>query len=350
MKYSTPVTGFNDIPDSTDGLLTTLYLPYFIGPTKAIDKCTFTCNGYTSSACWKTGTESCNVLDLRSYSVHIPQITSLPPNMSKSDGKMLKTGKYFNLDFCNICKLVATETAYLGAEVFFNAPLASVAWGSVQNPGQLVKAHNLKLADGPRMYIVAGLQKVLGNKQTLVTAGRAKGPGADPFNPPAAAHAPSLFPIPPLHNGIASDAVAPKEDRSSPSISLLPVRSKPNDKTDAANSLENKPINAFHAILSSGRPPPGAEGVLDDEQDELMKCRDWRLDERTGHSAPMNSASICCMILYKTTDNATVNDASCVKALHYVGGDALWDVESAIAKWATPPGTTLDIEAMKLSQ
>lgn len=329
MKYASSATGFNAVPDETDDLLTTLYLPYFIGPKKAIGtKCTFTCmDGYDDAACWATGSDSCNVLDVSWGKVEVEQITTnLPSDLSDSDEDLLISGKNYNLTLRKVCKVVANPEAYLGAEIFFNVALpAPATLTSVTNPGKLVKAHKLKIAQGPRIYIIAGLQEVIGGKQ--VTEPREKTAGdPDPFEAPLPEHA---------------------IDPSTP----LPVRSKLDTRTATGNGPAGNPSNASDRVPLSGKPPPGVEEILDEDETDLDNARNSNPSWRTGKSVPMNAASLCCIVLYRTDDSATAKDGDCFKALHYFGGDALWDVETAIANWAVPSGADpLNIEALKLSQ
>ncbi|KAL9034793.1 MAG: hypothetical protein Q9214_006885, partial [Letrouitia sp. 1 TL-2023] len=66
--------------------------------------------------------------------------------------------------FFDLCKLVANYQDYVGAEVFLNKALpAGITYDKIKNPGQLIKAHTLRSAMGPRLFIVAGDQVILGD-------------------------------------------------------------------------------------------------------------------------------------------------------------------------------------------
>ena len=88
--------------------------------------------------------------------------------------------KFFR--FFDVCKLVAVYQDYLGVDVFFNQTLpAGTSYTTIKNPGQLVKAQSLTAAMGPRMYIVAGDQVILGNTP-LAQSATAAAPTAPPKN------------------------------------------------------------------------------------------------------------------------------------------------------------------------
>ncbi len=82
---------------------------------------------------------------------------------------------------------------------------------------------------------------------------------------------------------------------------------------------------------------------------------DYHKDSTKRHkSVPMNQPSIVCMLLSTDKDRA-------VDAFHFLGGDALWDVEASVADWLVPltdgdgkavkvDRWTADIPLMKASQ
>ena len=64
--------------------------------------------------------------------------------------------------FFDLCKVVAWYGDYLGVEVFSGESLPSgTSYRDITNPGKLIKAHGSSM--GPRMYIVAGDQVIIGN-------------------------------------------------------------------------------------------------------------------------------------------------------------------------------------------
>ena len=81
-------------------------------------------------------------------------------------GKPIKKG----FKFFDVCRVIADCRDYLGVDVFFNKALPAGIYGSIKNPGQLIKAHGLTMSSGPRMYIVAGDQVILGNTPLAASA------------------------------------------------------------------------------------------------------------------------------------------------------------------------------------
>ncbi|KAL8792181.1 MAG: hypothetical protein Q9195_005203 [Heterodermia aff. obscurata] len=66
--------------------------------------------------------------------------------------------------FFDLCNVVAWYGDYLGVEVFYGKSLPSgTSYTDITNPGKLIKAHGLSSNMGPRMYIVAGDQVIIGN-------------------------------------------------------------------------------------------------------------------------------------------------------------------------------------------
>ena len=86
--------------------------------------------------------------------------------------------------FFDLCKLVAYYEDYLGVEVFYGKTLPAGTYKSIRNPGQLIKAHNLTSSVGPRMYIVAGDQVILGGTP-LAASNTVAAPVPKPKTPPA---------------------------------------------------------------------------------------------------------------------------------------------------------------------
>jgi hypothetical protein len=118
------------------------------------------------------------------------------------------------------------------------------------------------------------------------------------------------------------------------------------------NRSANIPI---HETTEAARPPKARHGpqvvsfVVDEPgaKGGILGSRDWAPSKRNANSFARNASSICCMVLSKTTDT---DENKAFKALHYFGGDALWDTEAGIALWASADGTPIEIEAMKMSQ
>ena len=156
-------------------LLTTFYVPYDTAAaakkgglgskesdTKAKDESvqgsrnTFICNrgGYYTNG----GANTLGTLAFYEYKI--------------GSAKIRKKGfKFFDL-----CKVVAWYGDYLGVEVFSGKTLpAGTSYTDIVNPGKLIKAHGLSSNMGPRMFIVAGDQVIIGNT-ALASANTAAAP------------------------------------------------------------------------------------------------------------------------------------------------------------------------------
>jgi hypothetical protein len=179
--------------------------------------------------------------------------------------------------FLRACKLVAHFDGYLGTELLTGAPLP-VPQANITNPLVLLQAHNVNVGDGPRIFIVAGCQRLIG---------------------------------PAVGRAVASTAPAP-------------------DPLSRHSIVMHRGVNK---VIDESIPGP----LVDDTK-------------RRG-SKPMNSPSICCVMLTRRTTTAFA-------LKHYFAGDALWDMEALIAAWlsAPPAPLTFPLPArlttpfMKLSQ
>jgi hypothetical protein len=338
MKYTSVVPGLANPPNSTDELLTTLYAPYVTTAKKIYTG--FICrDGYDDSKCWKTPS---NVLGW-DCDVKVSQINNLP----KGAKNALETGGLRTFQFENVCKVVASPPEYLGVDVFFNQALQAGDWANVQNPGLLIKKQGLKLADGPRMYIVAGLQVVLGNKQTAVIDASTAGSKTDPVSGQTVAR---VVQLPQFQTG--PGILHSHADASNIGTAELALPTKPVATSNDMSRLRQPENTSSANIVLPLHGRHGSERILDEpgkgpDPGSILSSRSWTPAERNNDSFAKNTASICCMVLSSTNDT---DNAKAFKALHYLGGDALWDTETAIALWASPDNTTLDIEAMKMSQ
>jgi len=183
--------------------------------------------------------------------------------------------------FLRACRLIANSENYLGAELLKNMPAPAAGWPggipTVANPTALLGAYGITVADGPRIFIVAGAQRLIN---------------------------PALLPA------VAATAAPPNV------ASRLVVPRKRGGK-----------------VVDSRVPGPWV-GIFDDTR-------------RTG-SIPMNSPSICCVML------TAIQGGGGFKLKHYFAGDALWDMEAAVAAWlqagAPAPAPPLNTPFMKLSQ
>ena len=191
----------------------------------------------------------------------------------------------------DLCRLVGQYPEYLANEVFYGKSLTSNNWQNIQNPGQLIKLHGLTASNGPRMYIVAGDQVVIGNTALAKTATVASGaPGTT-----------------------TSDGV-----------------------TKSKAAFFRGPIVR---IVDEHNPAVGTR---------IAGAREQK-------SEPQNTPSICCVILSSTVDDPSSIDATregtSWRLWHYMAGDALWDVEGAVSNWLKQaPGSDPSTTFMKVSQ
>ncbi|KAF2737785.1 hypothetical protein EJ04DRAFT_86896 [Polyplosphaeria fusca] len=189
---------------------------------------------------------------------------------------------------------------YLGAEVFMGGPFADKTLQStIKNPAALLKAHidarMLKLGDGPRMFILASDQWIIGET---------------PLKTPADTFAAAV-----ARKRIAASN-APATEKESAGLAFRPRR---------------KVIDA--TMLADGR----------------------RYPTRNETSHNKNSASIVCMIIEATGDNSD-DGRNSFRIHHFLGGDSLWDVEGGLVAWlknnldrASPKNWSCKSECMKLS-
>ena len=149
--------------------------------------------------------------------------------------------KFFR--FAAACQLVAHYEGYLGAELFTNTLLSSRPLPNtpalMTSPLQLVQAHGIAVGDGPRLFIVAGAQVIIGNTPLAV---RAAGP-------------------------IVTNA--------------LSRRRRPTPQAKMVDEKRRIPPHQVKIVDENINPAPPMDVT------------------RTG-SIPKNSPSICCMILTRT--------------------------------------------------
>jgi hypothetical protein len=145
--------------------------------------------------------------------------------------------------FAAACQLVAHYEGYLGAELFTNTLLSSRPTPNTPNsmttPLQLIEKHGIAVGDGPRLFIVAGAQVVIGNTPLAV---RAAGP-------------------------IVTNAL----------------------------SRRRRPTPQAKMVDAKRRIPPHQVKIVDEHINEVPLVD----VTRTG-SIPKNSPSICCIILTRT--------------------------------------------------
>ncbi|KAL8672156.1 MAG: hypothetical protein Q9168_003379, partial [Polycauliona sp. 1 TL-2023] len=199
-----------------------------------------------------------------------------------------------SFNFLDTCNLVAFYDDYLGVEVFYNKALpADTSWTTITNPGLLVKAHVLRPSSGPRMFIVAGDQTILGNTPL------AQATTLDVPTPPPT--------TPIVHNNAKSSQLS------------------------------------LHPIMR----------VVDEAKSTALGHRQT-YKFRKG-SEQMNCPSIACLVISSTMEApeamTAAQEGRSWRLWHYMAGDALWDVEGAIAAWLkAAPGSDPRATFMKLSQ
>ncbi|KAL9607824.1 MAG: hypothetical protein Q9167_007297 [Letrouitia subvulpina] len=192
-------------------------------------------------------------------------------------GKPVQKGfKFFDL-----CKLVANYDDYLGVEVFLNKALPSgITYDTIKNPGQLIKAHTLTSTMGPRLFIVAGDQVIMGDT-------------------PLATSATVAAPLPP------------------------PTPPAPKDPTDPPKNL----------VKLAGLPPHPVNRIVDDRSSALGR----RYTGVRNSAESMNAPSIACLVMSSTTDAPAAiekkAEGTSWRLWHFMAGDAFWDVEGGIAAW-----------------
>lgn len=204
----------------------------------------------------------------------------------------------------NLCgELFDRAQEYLGVEVFTNRFLADkTAWKRMINPTVFLKAHvqadNSLEGGGPRLFIV-------GSDQYLIGDAPLKGP--DKTVTPAVAMAAAM------------------------AIRRPDSASVPLDK-----KFEFRPRRK----------------VID----STIRADGQRFPTRTENSHNKNSASIVCMVLEAMGNDTSSDGRDYFKIHHFLGGDALWDVEGGLAAWLqnnksgrTPVNWPCKSEAMKLS-
>ena len=151
-------------PAERDELLTTFYVPYINGQREDNGNANSTDVGGTKTN-FKSAARNCQVFTSNDDEVYDEtnnaNTMTITAFLSYKIGKRARAEKRFRL--LHQCKLVAYYDHYLGVEVFYNNSPA-VSWSKIKDPGQLVKQHGLAKAQGPRMFIVAGDQVVIGQK------------------------------------------------------------------------------------------------------------------------------------------------------------------------------------------
>lgn len=228
-----------------------------------------------------------------SYQLKVPEVKELDSGKLTADAKHVEPEyvKEWKVLYCS--KLCADFEDYLGAEIFYGTNVTG-AWRTCTNPGKLLKAVNLSPAMGPRMFIVAGDQVVIG-ETPLAQASRAAKP-------------PEIV------------------------------------------------INTEDKLLKRKHFAPPLEKIIDIFSPEHLGVR-YTGDFRDS-SHDRNSASLICVILNSNVLDWTAvttkeQERDSFLALYYSGGDALYDEEGAVASWLQDPDAKwnlLPMRAMKLSQ
>ena len=254
------------IPPAT--LLTTFYVPYIdterpdnyrLGPKTSDSKPKVNNSGQT----WISNHQ-------KPYQVGKPNTLGLIGYYTYKIGTAKPVIKGFK--FFDVCNLVANYQDYVGVDVFYNRPLpAGSPYGSIQNPGQLIKAQGLSSTMGPRMYIVAGDQVILGNT---------------PLAKSASASAPTPPPTPPT----------------------------PDTPTDPTTPTTPKGPNSVFPKLSSHP----ILRIVDERSSSLGQ----RYTGVRNTPASMNCPSIACLILSSTTTTpeaiAAADEGKSWKLWHYM--------------------------------
>jgi len=213
---------------------------------------------------------------------------------------------YKQMRFNSLCNLVCTANAYIGAELFTNQLCGNngINQAALTNPALLVGdtvGWRLKTAQGPRMYIVAGGQYIIGNR--------------------------------PLYNGsVMAAASAPAVGPSGTTV----VRNVIHSRGEPGFGNEIKVINKGEGNLGAG----------------------LRFDPPFLGSKKKNAPSICCIIICRIGDTKPdTPPQQSFRILHFLGGDSLFDQEGGIASWISngftagqPNWRTTESLAMKLSQ
>lgn len=252
------------------------------------------------------------------YQLKVPLVEKLESgNLSAADPNLNPVYvKDWRLLYC--CKLYADFEDYLGAEIFYGTNGTSV-WRTWKNPAGLLKAVNLAPLAGPRMFVVAGDQMVIGDTP-LVQASR------------------------------ATKAVQMR-------INEFTAKEKMKFDTDQTKSNTSEEIVATEGRSITHQPlfHPFSR-IIDTFSEDHLGVR------YTGgfrdSSDDRNSASLVCVILSSTvtdwnTVTTTDQERDSFQALYYTGGDALYDEEGAVASWLRNPAAPWDLlpmPAMKLSQ
>ncbi|MCJ1309778.1 hypothetical protein MMC25_003439 [Agyrium rufum] len=262
-------------------LLTTFYCPYMGGgPKPAVTDVGPATSDYKSTA--QAGPFFISN-DSKPYIEGDGQVLSIRVFYSydKPAGARGTLEKCFRL--IGLCRLRARYNDYLGFELFSSTAPTGTAPSRHQgltNPGKLISTFKLKKTSGPRLFVVAGDQQVVG-KQPLAV-------------------------------------------RTTPEFPDTPIR----------------------IVLPHGFVPPRVDVV--DVSDVGVKTN----MERKG-SKQMNSPSIVLLLLSSTTNDlesiSDANEKDAFEVLHYMAGDALWDVEGAVAAWLSKKGDPPYSAFMKLS-
>jgi hypothetical protein len=209
---------------------------------------------------------------------------------------------YKQMRFDLLCNLVCTKSAYIGAELFENKLCRSknITAGSLTNPARLIGPNgwDLKLSDGPRMYIVAGGQTIIGNT--------------------------------PLYDGGLTATASPFVSFASDPVNASPSH---DIRVNFHFGNEIKVVNKGEGFLGKGIPfPPPFLG-----------------------SKKKNAPSICCIIIssLRKTGVPDPPPETSFQILHFLGGDSLFDQEGGLASWLSngfTPSWKTESLAMKLSQ
>jgi glyoxylase-like metal-dependent hydrolase (beta-lactamase superfamily II) len=324
-------------PVGQDQLLTSFYVPYQseagkLGPPPSAEglastraKGTFFSSNANGDYVLKAdrGVSSVSnqnwltILMASSYQLKVPDVQKLDSgNLSAAATNVEPTYvKDWRLLYC--CKLYADFEDYLGAEIFYGTNGTSV-WRTWKNPAGLLKDVNLSPVAGPRMFIVAGDQMVIG-ETPLVQASRA----------------------------------TKVETR----INKFTDAEKMKLDTDRTKSNTGKEIVATegHSITHQSFSHPFSR-IIDTYSQGHLGVRYTGNFRET--SDDRNSASLVCVILSSTvsdwtTITTTDQERNSFQALYYTGGDALYDEEGAVASWLRNPAAPWDLlplPAMKLSQ
>lgn len=227
------------------------------------------------------------------------------------------------------CRLRANYNHYLGAELFGGWPGPS-DWRRMETPGTLTTSYNLTPEMGPRLFIVAGDQRIIGSVNVLADGTKIV---PDP-TPASSSGSTGILQSARLSN--AGSSSTPRTVSNSQAVSKV-ASSSP--RFVLANSATLQAGQIAHRLPGSGvvrmidRPISGNSATTGIVKD----------DSKRKGSHQKNTPCIASVIL------AIPSAGAAPIVQHFSAGDALWDVEGPIVDWLAK--ATIDGKAfLKASQ